>query len=321
MALKQEMPKQEVPFSLAELNQRSAPLATFDIGIGYPRIDDYEYNDKANQKKKGATFRCIIVCLQNNQHYATAELTMRGTSRRPLEDAVKKFKAGLRFRMNGTRLKGNNKQEFLHTPLKLVIDLAATKFDPILQRDGEHLAAEPPMTTAQCRALRSPQRFDITALIDSIGDTRPGGPNRDVRDVILVDGSKDSSGKLVEVKLSYFTSTTTTEAEAGFLDLVTKASGTKRAISLFAIQGKPTEDGYNFSPSKDFFVFEASGPKAKDLTDIYQQVALVPKSERVTLQSSFTPQERRDWSQEQGIQVFSLHLKDLLRPNRSSRDR
>jgi len=311
-------PKQSQPLSLAELNQRSAPLAAFNIGIVYPRIEDYEYNDKSNHKKKGATFRCLIVCLEDPQHYATAELTMRGTSRKPLEDAQGKFKAGLQFRMNSTRLKGNIKQEFLHTPLKLVIDLTATKFDPILQAssgDGAHLAAEPVMTTAQCRALRSPQRFDLTALIDGISDARPGGANREVRDVMLVDGSKErSSDKLVEVKFSYFINTTPNKSEAEFLDLVTKVNGTNRAISLFAIQGKPTGDGYVFSPSKDFFVFEASGSKANDLTSIHQQVALVPKCERVTLQSSFTPHERRDWTQEQGIQVFSLHLKDLLRP-------
>jgi hypothetical protein len=95
---------------------------------------------------------------------------------------------------------------------------------------------------------------------------------------------------------------------------VTKAKGTNRAISFFAIQGKPTPDGFNFSPSKDFFVFEASGSKAKELLDIHQQVALVPKCDRVTLQTTFTAQEKRDWTQEQGIPVFSLHLKDLLRP-------
>ena len=100
------------------------------------------------------------------------------------------------------------------------------------------------MTTAQCKALKSPQRFDLTALIDGISDTRPGGANREVRDVILVDGSKEKgSDKLVEVKFSYFTNATPNKSEGEFLDLVTKADGTNRAISLFAIQGKPTEDG------------------------------------------------------------------------------
>jgi hypothetical protein len=94
----------------------------------------------------------------------------------------------------------------------------------------------------------------------------------------------------------------TKKTQADFLDLVTNAKGTNRAISFFAIQGKPTPDGFNFSPSKDFFVFEASGSRAKELLDIHQQVALVPS------------QEKRDWTQEQGIPVFSLHLKDLLRP-------
>ncbi len=97
----------------------------------------------------------------------------------------------------------------------------------------------------------------------------------------------------------------TKKTQANFLDLVTNAKGTNRAISFFAIQGKPTADGFNFSPSKDFFVFEASGSKAKELLDIHQQVALVPKCDRVILQTTYTSQEKRDWTQELGFPVLS----------------
>ena len=193
-------PKESKPLALLELNQRSAALATFDIGIVYPRIEEYDYGP--NNNKHGAAFRGLIVSLQNPQHYASAELSMRGTNRKPLEDAKAKFKAGLRFRMIDTRLKGSNKQEFLHTSVKLVIDLAATKFDAILQAssgDGAHLAAEPAMTTAQCKAFKSPQRFDLTALVADISEARSGGAHRQVRDVILVDGSTEKGTEKVRV--------------------------------------------------------------------------------------------------------------------------
>jgi len=220
--------------------------------------------------------------------------------------------------MSSTRIKGNVKQEFLHTTIKLVIDLSGTKFDPMFQTasgDGAHLAAEPGMTNAQCKTLVSPQRFDLACLIESISDTRPGGANRDVRDVILVDGSKEKgSDKIVEVKLSYFINTNPTKMEAAFLDAITKANGTERAISMFGIQGKPTDDGYIFSPSKDFFVIEASGTKANDLIATHQEVARIPETGRVRLESTFTPQERKDWTLEHGIQIFSIHLQDLLHP-------
>ena len=48
--------QQSKPLQLAELNQRSAPLAGFDIAIYHPRIEDYEYTTKTGEKKKEHPF-------------------------------------------------------------------------------------------------------------------------------------------------------------------------------------------------------------------------------------------------------------------------
>ena len=144
------------PLSLAELNQRSARLAAFDIFIFHPRIEEWNYIDKSNNNKKGLALRCFIVSVAQRTQYAAAELGMRGNNRKPIDDAHAKFKEGLHFRMSSTRIKGNVKQEFLHTTIELFIDLSGTKFDPILQKansDGAHLAAEPVMTNAKCKTL------------------------------------------------------------------------------------------------------------------------------------------------------------------------
>ena len=101
MALPQSKPQQ-----LAELNQRSAPLASFDIVIHHPRIEDYEYSTKTGEKKNGASFRCLLVSKDNRDQYLAAESPMRGANRAPIQQALEKFKPGLTFRMNKTRLKG-----------------------------------------------------------------------------------------------------------------------------------------------------------------------------------------------------------------------
>ena len=92
-------PANSKSLQLNELNQRSAPLASFDVAMFYPRIEDYGYTDKKTKKaKKGATFRCIVVSRENPQQYMVAELAMRAETRAPLEKALEKFKNGLCFR-------------------------------------------------------------------------------------------------------------------------------------------------------------------------------------------------------------------------------
>ena len=183
--------------ALAELNVRSAPLASFDVGIFHPRIDDYEYNDKrSGTTKKGETFRCLLVSAEDPQHYVAAEMSMRGQNRDPLVQAMNKYKAGLLFRMSKTALKTNAKQEYIHTPLKMIVDMIGTKFDSILQGtvgDGTHLAPQPAMTVGGSKTLKTSQRFNITALVVSVSEPRPGGPQRKVRNVLLI--------QLVEMKL------------------------------------------------------------------------------------------------------------------------
>ena len=54
----------EIALQLSELNQRSAPLAAFDIAFYQPKIERYQYNDKKTKKpKNGASFRALLVCL------------------------------------------------------------------------------------------------------------------------------------------------------------------------------------------------------------------------------------------------------------------
>ena len=73
---------------LPMLNQRSAGLAAFDIGIFRPKLHAYPYKDKkTNEMKKGQTFRSILVSRENPAAYLQAELSRRGTDAQPLEAA------------------------------------------------------------------------------------------------------------------------------------------------------------------------------------------------------------------------------------------
>jgi len=303
---------------LTELNPRSAPLADFDIAFYQPKIEKYKYNDKKTKKpRQGASFRTILVCLRNPQQYLTAELAMRSENLEPLEKALEKYKDGMCFRMHGTRLKSGGQQEYMHTPLKLVVDMNNTKFSPLMEimlTEVKHLTAQPSMSVAHCKSLGSAQRFDITGLVLQLSDPRPGGPAREVRTVTLIDGTKSKdTDKLVEMKISIFSDADTSPQKIKLLQLLTEVNGTDRAVSFFAIQCKISKDGPDFESSKDFFALESTGPKAEQLKEEQPKLALMAPETRETI-TSFSPGERKDYTQEQGIQVFVAHLSELQLP-------
>jgi len=263
---------------LSELNQRSAPTDEFDVAFYKPKIDRYEYQDRKTKKtKKGASFRTILVCIQNPEQYLTAKLAMRSDNLEPLTKALEKYKDGTVWRMSGTRLKSNVQQEYMHSSLKLVVDMNNTKFASLTSlalTDVKHRTAQPSMSVAHCKALRSAQRFDITALVLEWSDPRliylgsvPGGPDREVRDVTLIDGSKaKDTDKLVEMKISIFSDASTSPEKERLLQLLTDVKGTNRAVSFFEIQCKfasGSSNGPDFGSSREFFALESTGPKAE----------------------------------------------------------
>ena len=108
----------------------------------------------------------------NQQQYIRAELAKKGDDAKSLEKAYSKFTEFLRFRMANVSLKADAKQEFLHTPQKIFVNLAGTKFDPLMVAVASGDVAQPtpypPLTVANCKGFQKTQRFDVTALVISL---------------------------------------------------------------------------------------------------------------------------------------------------------
>ena len=91
--------------ALAELNQRSAALGQWDVGIFRPVIHEWKYTTKStSQPKIGKAFRCILVSDLDPSQYVHAHLQMRSENTRPLHDAETKFKPNLKFRISKVAL-------------------------------------------------------------------------------------------------------------------------------------------------------------------------------------------------------------------------
>ena len=85
--------------ALAELNQRSAGLGLWDVGIFHPAIHEWKFTAKATgQLKTGAAFRCTLISLVDPSQYVNAHIQMRSDNMTLLQQAEAKFKAGLKFR-------------------------------------------------------------------------------------------------------------------------------------------------------------------------------------------------------------------------------
>ena len=303
---------QPAELQLIELNKRSASLSSWKIGIYRPRIEEWSYQEKATgNPKKGAAFRCLVVSASNPSQYAVGQIVMRG-SMAPLEAAQKRFPENKHFRLSRVQFQANAQQEFIHTPLKLLVQLGRSSLDPLLsQEDGQVVQPEPGMTLSDIKGLRQHQRFDVTALVSEVGETRNATTERQVTDIRIIDQSAPDS-KVQEIKWSYWTNLIETQQESATMQILREAAGSGEALSFFALDGKSTR-GKDFSVenSKDFFVVKARGTRAVELAKAATGLHAVPIEEREVLQQHFEP-KYRNFDGFPGTQSFCKILRSMV---------
>jgi hypothetical protein len=300
--------------SLTELNERSAGLGTWDVGIFHPYINEYKYISKQTRKEtKGASFNCILVSLTDPSQYVAVQVTMRSGKMEPLTKLQTKFKENLAFRISKVALDKEAKQEFLHTPVKLRIDLSKTKADPLLQqKQDDILQPIPSMSIKECSKLQQSQRFDVTAFVEAVSEPRKVTDTRQAISVQLIDDSGDA-GKAGQLTFAYFFDLPRGQADDAMIDILRSlpASAVKEPYTFFALQGKQADKGYAFEADskKEFFFVKAAGAKANGLVAIAESLHATPQEMRhVLMQASHS---KRDYAEEPGSHVLCKLLSDL----------
>ena len=219
---------------LGELNSRSAKLGCWDIGCFKPRIDEWTWQDKTtHQTKHGAAFRCLLVSMRNPSEYATAQLSMRGNNKGPLEAALQRFDTNNAFRMSKVQFQSNTQQEYLHTPLKFVVQIQGSKFDPILKKNADEKAQpEPSMTLSEIKELTKHQRFDVTALVTSVSDPTDVKRDRCPVDITIMDDSAIDCD-VQELKWTYWVNKKPNAQESATIDILRDCADKNRPLSFF----------------------------------------------------------------------------------------
>ena len=222
------------PPHLSELNQRSANLGCWEVGVFNPCIEDFEWTDKnTGQQKQGTAYRCYLISCRNPSQYVAAQQLMRNGNRNALDRVYQRLKANTCFHMSNVQLNGNTQQEFMNTPQKFVVLISGTKFDPLLNSNTNQIVQpEPSMTLREIKDLTQRQRFDVTALVKSISEPRKATEERSVVDIVLMDES--STEKTVQqLKWCYWMNTIPSAEQNTHMKMFRESESQGKPLSFF----------------------------------------------------------------------------------------
>ena len=246
---------QPAGLQLADLNQRSASLGSWDVGIFNPGIERWTYIDKKSKsQKEGAAFRCYLVLLSDPRQYVRGEIGMRNSDLKPPQAAEKKFTANKSYRMSAVKFHTGTSQEYIHTPQKFVVNLSTTKLNPIMSRNqGGVIQPQPSMTLFDINELTQNQRFDVAALVEEVDEPQSIKNGRFRQSIKLIDNAVDREN-VVDTNISFFSDDPRTAKDNATIDILRTAVSDKEPLTLFGLSGKKLGNGYSIENSKKNFV-------------------------------------------------------------------
>ena len=239
---------------------------------------------------------------------------MRGNKRETLDQAFKRFKENTPFLMSSVQFPISVNQQYIHTPLKMIVDMNGSKFDPIMKTNADEvIQAQPGMTLSEVKELMQNQQFDITALVSNLGKMRKATQDRSVMEVTIIDNSASES-KVQQLKWSLWTDLTPTREDSATIDILRNSIETNTPLSFFALNGKKTLKGFQVDNSKDFFVTRAIGARAQALAEAATQLHAVPEDSREIIEQGREP-SARNFNAVEGTQTFCQILKSMAKKN------
>jgi len=175
---------------LAELLNQEAGL-TSEIELKVIRNDliEYTYTYKGNEVKS----QKVQVVMQSKiaDQYCLGVAKLQKQDKKELKQIQDRFQTGTTWKYTAIKLL-NDKAAFVHTTVRITIDLRKSQAQAMLQSTSLFPEAPvPTCTIADILQLRQMQRFDLMAIPAKVIDERTAGTGMRIADVRLVDGSKE----------------------------------------------------------------------------------------------------------------------------------
>lgn len=190
---------------LSEL-QAAARHGRFVVQVKFQKVEEYTYT-RQGAPTKGKRLHVLFASAEEGA-YVSGRMVMWQQKSGELEAAAARFQVGLHFEMKSVVFLQKEVAEYIHTPLKVVLDLRQTHFDSVLQGQFPNFCLGPPTRLKDILELTDDrQRFDITSLVRLRGDprtvtTRQG--QRVAQDIVLRDESCVQDGHRAEITTSIF---------------------------------------------------------------------------------------------------------------------
>ena len=201
LALSAMVAPPEMPFCpLGSLTKASGKSAEFLVRVLWPKEVPYHFNSKNDGKKvEKVMFSCILVG-EDTKHYCEARI--KGSAAE-VATALKKYARGTAWKLSKVGLDGHQQPEYMHTSVKVVVDLKRTQATAVLAGTKEETslarAPVPEITITQVSGIKSKRHFDLMGIVREVSDTRTPVGHPPVADVHLVDGSTTNRQKTAEV--------------------------------------------------------------------------------------------------------------------------
>ena len=291
---------------LAELNQASSRAGgKWDVCVWRPFEDEYKYTWNS-KPRTGTNFVCTLVSPAKPEIYCMAAFKKTSKNAQKYGKAVETFVADKSFLMSQISFTPDAKTQYINAPLKFSIDLSSTTMTPTSagqpaaskETQGSAVQPAPSTTVAKCSNLGANQFFDVTALVQDVGETH-AGQDRSSFLVTIFDGSLDEATQKVKMlPLTVFFDSMSSQGQDWRL-LLEEHKDSKQAVSFFCIAGgQDDQKKFQFRSTRNVVIVKAKGAKADQLNCKQALHNLQPKDVL-----SFEIQEsrkRRDWSQEPG---------------------
>jgi len=296
---------------LSELTQGSSGIGTWTLRVVKVRVNDYEYIWQG-QEKKGKKFECILLSDDSNS-YCTGLIKRSGktgAADQGFNNSVAKFKEDTIWNMSHITLTGE-KQNYIGSPVKYVIDLTKTKVSPVLHSTTFPKIPTPPDSLATIVQLPRQQKVDFLAIVRSVLNQRHATTARGERtivDVTFMDGSTLENGKVATITVAMFFPKT----KIGD-DELQRLQNQDKPVCIFGVLCTPQSDKMQISCGPEtFWCSCTSGTKAEHLMEYMKQDLNQQETQEIAANSFWKPQEARDFKAETATQTCCAVLQAIL---------
>ncbi len=279
---------------LAELVNQEAGL-TSEIELKVIRNELISYTFKVDGKEVNTQKVQVIFQSKIPEQYClgVAKLQKRDTA--GLKKIQDRFQTGTTCKYIAIKLLAD-KPAFVHTSVRITIDLRKSNAQAMLQSTSFPQAPVPTCTITDILQLQQMQRFDLMAIPSKIIDERKSGTGMRIIDVRLVDGSTKECSSDTEHEYASLPLTLFFKGDAELISF--KEYVGRTPILFMALTGSRPMGKVHVSSVKDQTWWQpAAGAKCESMASRASEMCgVLAKHTDVASLQVFTPQAAKDYT-------------------------